>query len=578
MLVPIFATRDILGSLVLANGKVALLPECIQQQETAMLSLLQLILSREQVLHEAKQMFADDSYFSKDLFLANMSHEIKTPLHGMVGYCQLLQQTPLDASQQIYLQHMTQCGVQLMRIINDVLDFSKLASGNMSIQSDCFRIKNLTEEIEHAVKMTMVAKKQALSFHLRSGLPDWIVVDKQKIVQILVNLLINASNFSPTQAEIKVILENKVMHGQCYIQLAVVDSGIGISDSDQCKLFNSFVQINKCITKVGTGLGLAISKKLAELMKGVIMVESKLGIGSTFTLLVPYVQYEEYEKSVVSDIGLLANRSILLVDDVLENRLTIGDMLFEWGTRPVLCSSGREALRFITDNRYQFDVVLVDICMPEMTGVELAAQIVEIRPNLPLIALSSVAEYVNTANFQHKLDKPFLKSHLLHALYTVLGSDPLHAKLELTPPPRPRLSEARGLVRELPSISILVVEDVSYNRSLLVNMLKLLKYDTISEATDGREAIAQIAVRHFDVILLDLRMPDVDGYGVLDYMDQHDHFHRTTVVAVTASALDADRERCAKFKVSFFLAKPIHLRELKHIMDRIVQHTTAAKH
>jgi two-component system sensor histidine kinase/response regulator len=566
MLVPVFIVQEVIGALVLANAKSPLLPESIGKQETAMISIIQLILSKEKVVYEAKQVFADDNYFSKDLFLANMSHEIKTPLHGIVGYCQLLEQTSLDSSQRLYIHHMSQCGLQLMRIINDVLDFSKLASGTMPVQSDCFRFNNLLEEIEHAVKRELVAKKQSLVFDNHPDIPDWVVIDKQKMIQILVNLLVNSSKFSHIGSTVKVVSCKKKIRKQLYLKIDVIDEGIGIAESDLCKLFNSFVQIKKSITKVGTGLGLAICKKLTELMRGTLDVESQLGIGSTFTLLVPYVPYEEYEKIVSTNMGMLINKCILLVDDTMENRLNIGDMLFDWDTKPVPCSSGEEAMGYINDNRYHFDAALVDICMPDMTGVELSERIKKIRPNLPIIALSSVNEYIDTSNFEHTLDKPFLKSHLLNALYTVLGGDD-NSKLELSNPIRQRSKENLGIK----GISVLVAEDVSYNRTLLVNMLNLMKYDNISEADDGIEAIKILTEHSFDVVLLDLRMPKVDGYGVLEYMDKNGMLENTTVVAVTASVMETDREQCQKSNVSFFLQKPIQLGDLQHIMSRISQ-------
>jgi signal transduction histidine kinase/DNA-binding response OmpR family regulator len=533
---------------------------------TSLLSLAQLIVSREKLICEQESIYSDKNYFSKDLFLANMSHEIKTPLHGIIGYTQLLQQSPLDLPQQNYLQQVNDCALHLMRIINDVLDFSKLASGNMLIKTDRVLIKEIIADTQRAVIQMVLLKKQQLTYTVSENIPQWVIVDKQKIVQIIVNLITNASKFSNVEDKIKVKINLQIIKTVSYLEIHVIDQGIGIPKSEHCKLFNSFVQIQQSLTKNGTGLGLAISKKLAELLKGTIQVQSQVGKGSTFTLLCPFVEHLEFNKQTLQQSPVIIGKRILLVDDTLENRMMISNMLFEWGTRTVMCSGGEEALTFLNDPRFVFDVGLIDICMPNMSGVELAAKIKQICPNLPLIALSSLSSFVNLEHFIHKLDKPFNKNHLLYILNSMFHREEIK-------PLQLEIADYQVLpLTGLRNLRILVVEDVNYNRSLLVNMLKLLKYQQIDEVADGVEAIKILQVESYDVVFLDLRMPRLDGFGVIQFMNKKKIMTTTTVVAVTASVIKKDRQQCQESGVQYFIEKPIQMNKLKQLVLYVATH------
>jgi two-component system sensor histidine kinase/response regulator len=570
MIIPLRVEEDSIGAVVLANHENKLFSqENLNHKLLCLISISQLIIKKEKLICEYKKVYSDENYFSKDLFLANMSHEIKTPLHGMIGYAQLLQQTALNLNQQSYLGQINQCGVQLMRIINDVLDFSKLASGHMSIQSDCFTLQDMVMDVQNAVMQRVKAKKQKLGFAFSDGVPEWVVMDKHKLVQILVNLVINASHFSGVGKDILVSLHYRVVKNTHHVFIEVIDHGVGIAEHDQCKLFNSFVQIRQSLTKTGTGLGLAISKKLAELLKGSLDVKSQVGVGSTFSLLCPFVPYADHELTIYKSGHILQGKRVLLVDDLLENRMLIGEMLFDWSTKPVMCSSGIEALRFLADNRFEFDVGLIDICMPEISGVELAKKIKEIRPLFPLIALSSLADFIDTSDFHYKLNKPFKKSHLFHAIEAVLGGDLINEvslQPELAAQPLTRTSSSSAT-----NFSMLVVEDVGYNRSLFVNILKMLAYEDVDEAADGVDAISALGSKCYDIVFLDLRMPRVDGYGVIHHMQENNLLDHTTIVAVTASVMNEDREKCQREGVKYFLQKPIQLNQLKYVILQIAQ-------
>ena len=563
LIIPIIIISELIGAICIVNFKKKYTEE-ILEDISSYISLTQIILKNHKLLIESKRLYSDSTYFSKDLFLANMSHEIRTPLNGIIGYNQLLMQTNLNTTQKAYLTSMNQCSIQLMQIINDILDFSKLSSGKMMMNSECFQLKEVVEIVKDAMGQRIKEKKQKIIFNISEENNIFLILDKQKYVQIIINLVSNANKFTDIEGDIYVDFKFKDNN---ILETSVTDNGIGISEQNQCKLFNIFVQIEESICKNGTGLGLAISKKLSELLGGEIKVESILGEGSTFSFSVKYEPYESFEKSLDKDVELLKDKIVLVVDDNADNRIVLSEMLFEWKMKPIMCASALEALRMVMKDRYNFSLGLIDICMPGTTGSELAREIKEEKPYLPLIALSSIDSFINSNEFEAKIEKPVIKIKLFNAIHSTLTKNTV---------PDGYIGENKSDPPNSPNYNfyqysrILIAEDVSYNRNLLVNMLESLKYKNIITSNNGEETINNLDLSYqnnepIDILLLDLRMPIIDGYYVIEYMKEK-NMKDTIIIVVTASVLEDDIQKCKEYGIEYFIKKPINLTQLKNIL------------
>jgi signal transduction histidine kinase/DNA-binding response OmpR family regulator len=566
LIVPIRKGTVKIGSLCSYN-KLGQFTEDDIAKVCSLLTLLQILMQKDIFLSKLKSTYSDENFMSKDLFLANMSHEIKTPLNGIVGYNQLLLQTSLNITQENYLQNMNTCSVQLMKIINDVLDFSKLNSKKMTLRNDCFQMDGLVETLKRTVMQEILERKQTLQFVVdRKTVPDYVIIDQQKLVQVLVNFITNASKYSASRTSI--IVKIGANPSQNELVFDVKDQGIGISESEQCQLFNSFVQLNNSLVKKGSGLGLAISKRLIELLKGTYCVKSTLGVGSVFSFTCKYQTAETFENVIAQDIKLLHGKHVLLVDDVQVNRLQIAEILFEWKMHPIVCASALEALRMVMSDRYPFELALVDICMPAVSGVELARQIKEDKPLFPLIALSSSEEQVFTQDFDVYLTKPVNKIQLFNAIHSVVRNNTSHHAYIGAEKEQTICTPTSPCDEFEKSISILVAEDISYNQTVLVEMLRKLGYPQVTTAVNGKETIDLLESADFDILLLDLRMPVVDGFGVLEYLSTK--VNTPDVIVVSASALGEDKIQCTRMNVHYYIAKPIQMLTLKEVLLKVV--------
>lgn len=548
-----------IGILMLVNRNKKYDNEIIKEL-TPYISLLQIILHKEKIMKDFKKLETFNlTGESRDMFLANISHEIRTPLNGIIGYSQLLSQTTLNSTQKNYVLSMNQCGVQLMKIINDILDFSKLSYGKMTINNDSFDIKEIVEILKDTIIQKIIEKKQKIIFIVDEQIPSYIITDKQKLLQILINLVSNSIKFTDLEGLIKVGIKYNKPN---FLEIYVKDNGIGISEEDKCKLFNSFIQVNNAKIKSGTGLGLYISKKLVELLGGIIKVDSCITVGSTFTFTVKIKPYEDFEKKLIYNDILLKDKFILIVDDNADNRILLSEMLFEWEMKPIVCASPLEALRMIMTNRYSFSVGLIDICMPGISGIELAKQIKEEHPFFPMIALSSIDSFINSCEFEYKLDKPINKVRLFNYIYEILsrnknpigylGTKKIEQKLTLENKQR-----------------ILIAEDVVYNANLLTNMLQNLTYEDISVAEDGKQTIDIMETQYkigkkFDILLLDLIMPHMNGYDVINVINKKGWDIK--IIVITASVLEDDVNKCRNLGIKYFINKPIDLKQLKEIL------------
>lgn len=552
---PLGYGQDLFGCICIGNFKE------IIPSTSIYLSILKLYLSRERLSRDLKYVYSDNKNFSRDFFLANMSHEIRTPLNGIIGYAQLLMQTNLDMTQKNYITSLNQCGIQLMQIINDIMDFSKLTSGKMTVNNACCTIKEIVDMVKDALSQKIKEKKHKCDFIIDKSIPEYIIVDKQKIIQIIVNLLSNAIKFTNIGGTIKIRISSE----NNFLRVSVKDNGIGVSQKDQTKLFNVFGQLDNNVCREGTGLGLAISKKLTELMGGEIGMKSELGKGSTFFFSIKYSSYEELEKSLISDkdMSKLSGKYVLVVDDNADNRIILCGTLFEWKMKPIPCASSMEALGYIHGSHFDFSIGLIDICMSGITGTELAKQIKERKPLLPLIALSSVDEILITPNFEAILNKPVNKLQLYQCIQKVMNSECSLKDVYLQEDTQKNWVK----IKDKDSIRILIADDVSHNLILLEDMLKKLGYNNIDKASDGKEVINKIEFHNnYDILLLDWKMPKMDGLGVMRYLEKEKKLDSIKIVCITASTMDEDKEACKKAGIKYFLTKPIDMMKLSKIL------------
>jgi len=491
-------------------------------------------------------------------FMSNLSHQLRTPLNGIVGYSQLLLKTNPTNTQQAYCNTIISCSLQLVELINNVLDLSKLSSGKAKINNECFSFREVFDEVSSATSCQILEKKQKIQYVQDTSVPEYIVSDRQKIVQILINLVSNANKFTGVGGRLIVSVSQE---SPSCIEVSVEDNGIGISLQNQKELFTPFFQVDSTRPD-STGLGLTICKKLVELLKGKISVSSEVGKGTIFTFSFSYEPYEEFQKIVVKNSVNLKNKYILVVDDNLDNRVILSEILFDCGMIPIICSSGKEALQMVAKKRYPFSVGLLDVCMPEISGVKLARQIKDVI-GMPLVALSSLDDTFDSSNFERIVNKPINKLKILDVLSRVIGKDDVE-QFQLNSVET--VQESPG-VGNTPRVKILLAEDISLSSEMLVKMLNNLGYTDIETVRNGKEAIQKLDAKTYDVLLLDLKMPEVDGIAVTEHLKGRPF---PKIAVLSASVLESDREKCRINGVKYFLLKPVNMSHLRTIMSRLV--------
>lgn len=589
MIIP-FGDQGNAGQLVFESSRVDLAIQDIEKISilfTLVEKALRTDFSEDGIVSTIKAVNRErESNGIKDVFLATVSHELRTPLNGIVGMITMLKDAgPLNSKQEEYLTILMECSHQLMNMMNNLLDFSKMVSNRLVLLKGPTSISKSVNDAVLMVQGKAKSKSLKLNVSVPANIPI-LIGDGQRLTQILSNLLSNAVKFTERGHVSLKVRADKMPQGEddparelpyvkkWKIVFEVEDTGIGIPLTEQTKIFDVFHQsynIDLLMARNGTGLGLSITKELVKMMNGKIVVNSEgvQGKGSRFTFYITTEEEIRMTDLASNHTEIIKGSRILVVDDRPEYRLQLADMLFKWGCIPTVVSSGEEALQYVRHN-IEFDTIIVDICMNYMSGVELAQ---ELRTNaktsrIPLIALSSIDLQSGTELFDIYMNKPIDQNYLFPSLLECLiKNKAIKEGTQVVTFPK-----GKAVIKKLKrrDLKILIAEDDHNNAFTIREMLVYLGFspENIKTVENGEKCVTEVKTAKYDVILMDILMPKMNGIEATRHIRQMNP--RPYIVAVSAAVQNSDKERCQQVGVDTYLTKPVLKEKLNAALIALV--------